>query len=487
MARRAESLTAAELTELQELLWEEERRGWGTPNFGRWLDRARPEMRWDAAHFRLMQSRLDDVTRGESLRLMLQIAGRHGKTETVASYGAYRIAKDPPTRVLVVTYSQPQVRKLSRAIKRMVQEQGVEMSKLVAATDEWETAEGGGVRAVGIGAGTASINADLIIIDDPIGNRAEAESQAHRERVWDSITTDILARAEPHTAVVFSMPRWHTDDPAGRILDGRAGRWDLVDLPGLSLGREKIPGGGFQEDPLGRPEGAVLWPELRPQTWHDRLRVELGSYGYASFIQCRPTPRGGGMFKWDWWQLLDDVPGEGHMIRYWDTAGTDATGSGDPDYTAGVLGCRMANGRTAIVDVQRFRLSVGARDARIVQIAKIDKELYGGRVRWWFEREAGIAGEERTESITRKVQNVGIPCSSERPTGKKEIRAEPLASKAEAGNVYLCPGEWRDDFRLEAAQFPTGAHDDQVDAASGMDAKLSIPPAHVVHIESPFG
>lgn len=482
------AVSAADVAELEALTWEMECRGLIEPNFGAWIERARPGMRWDAPHFRLMQARLDDVTAGETLRLMLQVSGRHGKTETVTSYGAYRLHKDPATRILGVTYSQPQARKLSRVVKRLARAVGVPMSQTVKSVDEWETVEGGGFRAVGVGAGTASINADLILIDDPIGNRAEAESQAHRERVWDSITTDILARAEPHTSVVFSMPRWHSDDPAGRLQDRHPGRWTIVDLPGRSIGRERVAEGVFREDQLGRPEGAVLWPEMRPESWHEAMRIELGEYGYASFIQCRPTPRGGGMFKWDWWKLLEAVPASGPMVRYWDTAGTDATGENDPDYTAGALGCRMADGRTAIVDVARFRLSVAARDARIVEIAEADRKSYGQRVRWWFESESGVAGKDRTAALVRKAQAAGIACYSEPATGKKEIRAEPLASAAEAGNVLLCPGDWRDPFRLEAAQFPTGAHDDQVDAAAGMFNKLAEVRLVIgANVDSPWG
>src|SRR5690606_10987177 len=102
--------------------------------------------------------------------------------------------------------------------------------------------------------------------------------------------------------------------------------------------------------------------------WLTEKRLELGEYGFASLIQGRPRPREGGYFKWDWWKLLDAVPGEGRMVRYWDLAGTDATGSKDPDYTAGALLCRMSDDRTAIVDVARFRLSVAARDARILEV-----------------------------------------------------------------------------------------------------------------------
>lgn len=456
----------ADIAELEAVTWEMERRGLLDPDFNGWMERRRPDMRWDYRHLQHIHGRLDEVTRGEVLRLLLQVSGRHGKTESVTSYAAYRLDMDAGTRILLVTYSQPQVHKLSRQIRSLARDSGVGLSSERDSAGEWETVSGGGVRAVGIGAGTASINADLILIDDPIGRRAEAESAAHRDTVWDAITTDILARCEPHTAVVFSMPRWHVDDPAGRLQDRQGDRWTLVDLPGKAE----------EGDELGREPGEVLWPELRDDDWHEAMREEMGSYGYASFVGCRPTPREGGMFEWDWWQPIDEVPEAVRMVRYWDTAGTDATGDNDPDYTAGTLGCRMADQRTAIVDVERFRKSVAKRDAKIAETAKADREKYGHRVHWWFERESGVGGKDRTAAIVRMVQALGITCHTEPASGSKELRAEPLASAAEAGNVVLCPGDWRDPFRLEAADFPGGAHDDQVDSAAGMFNKLAEAP-----------
>jgi predicted phage terminase large subunit-like protein len=412
-----------------------------------------------------MQQTLDAVTSGEVDRVVFQVPIRHGKSEhNTISYPVYRLEKDPSERVLVISHKDGQALKFSRQIRRLARARGVEMSSERDAAGEWETSAGGGVTALGLGAGTASLNAGLIVIDDPIGKRADAESEAMREAAWDALTNDVLARASPGTSAVLTMSRWHMDDVVGRILDGRAGCWRIVDLPGLAE----------DDDPLGRAPGEPLWDRLGREFMDQKL-AELGSYGFASLIQGRPSPRGGGMFRWDWWGLIVGVPAVGPMVRYWDLAGTDVTGSNDPDYTAGALACRMIDGRTAIVDVDRFRLSVAARDARILQVARSDMETYGGRVTWWFEAEVGIAGTERTGSLVRRVQNVGLACHTERPTGKKEIRAEPLASKAEAGNVVLCPGGWRDDFRLEAAQFPTGSHDDQVDAAVGADAKLSVP------------
>ena len=424
--------------------------------FGAWLADHRRDHTWSAHHFVAMQGVLDDMTAGRIRRAYFQIPIRHGKTEhNTISYAAYRLHQHPATRILVCSYNDKRAQKFSREIRRLTKALGVAISTDRDTAGEWETAAGGGVQAVGAGAGVASVNADLILIDDPIGSRDDAESQAKRDQVWDWLTNDILARCEPTTAVIMTMSRWHSDDPAGRLLDQQRARWTVLDMPA--------------EDADGTP----LWPELRGADWLQEKREELGAYGFASLLMGRPRPREGGMFKWNWWQMLDVVPATGAMVRYWDLAGTEPKGRGhDPDYSAGVLVCRMPDLRTAIVDVTRFRKSIAARDAELESLCVADLQRYPGRVRWWIETEAGIAGEERTATIVRRLQSRGMSVSTEHPTGKKIHRAEPLASKAEAGNVVLCRGDWNDAFRSEAADFPNGKHDDQIDAAAGADSKL---------------
>lgn len=439
--------------------------------FGAWMAEARLEHEWTARHFVAMQRLLDQVTAGTVRRVYFQIPIRHGKTEhNTIGYGACRLEQNPKCRILVCSYNERRAQKFSREIRKLARKRGVVLSTERDAAGEWETAQGGGVQAVGAGAGVASVNADLILIDDPIGSRDDAESQAKRDQVWDWLTNDILARCEPTTAVVMTMSRWHQDDPAGRLLDQQRARWTVLDLPADAE----------EDDALGREPGDPLWPEMRGEDWLDEKYEELGAYGFASLLQGRPRPREGGMFKWDWWLLTDAVPALGQLVRYWDLAGTEPKGGRhDPDYSAGALACRMLDLRTAIVDVARFRKSIHGRDAELARIAREDLAKYGGRVRWWIETEAGIAGAERTAELVRVLQSIGLAVYTEHPTGNKVLRAEPLASMAEVGNVLLCPGEWRDPFRAEAADFPNGKHDDQIDAAAGAVAKLSAPAAGV--------
>jgi predicted phage terminase large subunit-like protein len=468
--------------ELERIEWELERRGLRTPDFGGWLLRNRREWDWSAPHFRAMQSVLDRVTAGELNRVIFQVPIRHGKTEhNTYGFAAYHFHRDAKFRGLLASYNQPQADKFSRQVRKLVKSLGVPLSKERDAASEWETAEGGALRAVGAGAGVASVNADGIFIDDPLGSREDAEGKAKRDKVWDWITNDILGRAEPHTWVVLTMSRWHDDDPVGRLLDQQRDRWHLVDLPALAE----------PDDPLGRAEGEPLWPELRPGEWLDDKLVEMGAYGFASLLQGRPRPREGGRFQWAWWQLLEDTPVVPRVIRYWDLAGTAEREGADPDFTAGTAAGRMADGRTCILHQAAFRRSVAERDAELERLARADVARWGREVEWWFEREAGIGGKERTGTLVRRIQGTGMKVSTEAATGSKELRAEPLQSAAEAGNVCLAPDDphapWRDAFRLEASTFPGGRHDDRVDSAAGAYNKLALAPDRTVRALKTLG
>jgi predicted phage terminase large subunit-like protein len=440
-------------------------------SYGLWLATARPEMRWDYGHFRYVQSSLDDVTAGRCLRLYTSLPIRHGKTEHgTIGYTAYRLSRDPRTRVVIASYSAVRAEAFSRQTRRLVRSLGVPLSEERDAAREWETAAGGGVTAVGAGAGLASVNADLIIVDDPIGTRADAESPAHRDRVWDWMTSDVLARCEPHTAVCLTMSRWHEDDPAGRLMDRQGDQWRVLDLPAIAV----------DGDALGRPVGAALWPEMRPLAWLEQQHASLGPYAFASLMQGRPRPPEGGMFQWDWWRLRDaDAVPLMPLVRYWDMAGARPSRRGsDPDYTAGVLGGRAPDGTTGILHVDRFREEVAARDARIIARAREDQRLYGGRVTYWIEAQSGIGGSAATDDLLRQLHEIGMTAYAERATGDKYERMRPLASACLAGNVWLGPDDggtpWRDALRLEAADAPTGRHDDQIDASAGMFNRLAV-------------
>lgn len=173
--------------------------------FDSWLHEVSPTFTWDWAHLAYIRRQLDRVTAGEVKRLMLFMPPRHGKSEQVTvRYPVWRLKCDPTLRVIVGAYNQTLVNRFSRKSRRLAQGQ-IELSEDRAAVEEWETAAGGTFRAVGVGSGITGQGGDLVIIDDPVKSREEANSETYRERVWDWYTDDLYTRLEPDAAIILIM------------------------------------------------------------------------------------------------------------------------------------------------------------------------------------------------------------------------------------------------------------------------------------------
>ena len=386
---------------------------------------------------------------------MLFLPPRHGKSEmTTVRYPVWRLEREPEMSIIVSAYGQGLAQKFSRK-SRGIAGRRFALSTERAAASDWETEKGGSVRSVGVGGGITGHGGDLIIIDDPVKNREEANSEAYRDRCWEWYQDDLSTRLEPGGAMILIMTRWHMDDLAGRILGGdEASDWEVLTLPALAE----------ENDPLGRAVGEALCPERYDAEWLHAARDRMHR-SFAALYQQRPQPLEGNAYKREWFEILPALPSEmKSFTRYWDKAGTAAGG----DYTAGVLMGRKDK-TYYIVDVIRGQWSASEREGIIKQTAITDKLQYG-RVRIWVEQEPGSGGMESAENTIKNL--AGHTAGADIPRGDKVLRSEPLESQARVGNVKLIVGRWNKTFLDELTVFPSGANDDQVDAASGAFSKL---------------
>lgn len=440
-----------------------------TPPFSQWLEIVTPRWSWYWPHLVHIRSQLDRVTCGEIDRLMVFLHPRIGKSEmTTIRYPVWRLERDPELKVIIGAYNTTLASKFSRKAKRIA-ENRLSLAMDRQAADDWETTKGGGMRAVGVGAGVTGEGGDLIVIDDPVKSREEANSLTYRNKVWDWYTDDLYTRLEPGGAIVLIMTRWHEDDLAGRILmSDEAALWTVIRIPANAESQaerdeyhEKIGLPIGQPDPLGRSPGQATCPERYDESRLKRIKTVLGNSYYALYQQ-RPTAREGDMFKRVWFEIVDNIPEKVKRVRYWDKAGTQAGG----DFTAGVKIARSEDGIFYIEDVTKGQWSAGQRERIIKQTAEAD----GVGTEIHIEQEPGSGGKESAESTVRNL--AGFKVRADRVTGDKVTRAEPFAAQCEAGNVKILRGKWNYDYLEQLTAFPNGTHDDDVDASSGAFNKL---------------
>jgi len=143
--------------------------------FRDWLTEVSPGWPWHYRHIQYLLAQLDKFIVGECDRLILTLPPRHYKTELVTvRLSAYSLECNPLMPIIIGAYNQTLAERFSRKIRRIV-ESRMPLASDRQAVSEWETVQGGGVRAAGVGSGVTGTGAGLIIIDDPVKSREEAE------------------------------------------------------------------------------------------------------------------------------------------------------------------------------------------------------------------------------------------------------------------------------------------------------------------------
>lgn len=474
--------------ELRGLLEEVARRGLTLPpdlvpspapplSFREFVDQVRPGYRW-YKHCEILAAVLQRVADGELRRVLVFMPPRHGKSELVSRlFTAYWLYRRPHQWVSICSYGAELAYTLSRSSRENFQRGGGRVKDDAAAVKHWETTAGGGLWAAGVGGPATGKGWHLGVIDDPIKNAEEAASEAIATRNREWYESVFYTREEPGDdgdpdgALVVINTRWHEKDLTGWLLeqegseDDEPERWHVVSLEAIKEPEPPEIPATCTLEPDWREPGEALCPERRPLAKLRRIARRIGGYFWSALFQQRPRPRDGGFFKWAWFEkaFVDAAPVNLVRVRYWDTAGTEGGG----DWTVGVLMGRCEAGLYWILDVTRGQWSPGRRATEMRAAAERD----GPAVRQWLERESGVGGADRTRDLTRTL--AGFPVSVEPATGSKEFRAEPFAAQCEAGNVRVVRAPWNKTLLDELLGFPTGAHDDQVDAASGAFNKLA--------------
>lgn len=410
-------------------------------------------------HLLLLTETLEKVSRGEIRRLIVTMPPRHGKSEVVSKkFPAWHLGRNPADEIILASYSIDLSRSFSRIARETLQAAqsvfGVRLDPNHSTAESWGLAgHRGGLVAAGVGGSITGKGARIAIIDDPVKNAEEANSEVIRQKVWDWYQSTLYTRLTPDGAVVIVMTRWHEDDLVGRLLEKEAqeiaegthtgDRWTVINLPAIAE----------SEDILNRSEGEALWPDYGFNLERlEQIRRDVGSYVFNALYQQRPSAAEGSMFKRQWWRFYDQMPERwDEMLQSWDMSFKGSDGS---DFVVGQVWGRIGANKY-LVDQIRGRMDI---TETIGHIQRLTAKYPLARLKLIEDKANGPAVISLLSGSVSGLVAVN-------PEGGKISRASAIMPDVEAGNVYLPRNVgWIDDFLHEANSFPRGAHDDQVDA-----------------------
>jgi len=417
-----------------------------------------------ASHLDLVCRELESIMRGETKRLMIFMPPRHGKSMCVTeTFPSYYLGHFPQRRVMELSYGAELAQEFGKKNRDKVYEYGgdifkIRLSSQQATKTNWKiNGTDGGMYSVGFFGAVTGRGADLLIVDDPIRNRAEAESQTYREKIWAEYQSTVATRLHAKGAIIIILTRWHEDDLAARLLNDEYGKvedWKIISLPAIAE----------ENDVLGRAIGEPLWPMGGYDIeWAKQQKETVGSYAWSSLYQQRPTPSSGGIFKREWWQRYKELPCDlFDFIQSWDCTFKDANTS---DYVVGQVWARSKKNlaHRYLLDQVRGRMTF----TETVHAVRGLSAKWKQTIRKLVEDKAN--GTAVMDVLKKEIPGL-IPVQ---PMGGKVVRAHAVTAVVESGNVFIPDASiapWIHDYIEELSSFPSGSHDDQVDAMTQANA-----------------
>lgn len=398
--------------------------------------------------------------RGQQPRLIINLPPRQLKSFIVSVVlPAFILGMDPTAKVVCVSYSDELAKTLSRDFKRIVESPWYRRCfphvRAVKSTEnEFETDKGGSRYATSIGGSLTGRGGDFLIIDDPI-KPEDAHSDKARESTNEWYRSTLLSRPndKKRSVLIIVMQRLHVNDLTGFANAG--GSFHKLSLPAIAPRDEYIATGA--PEPYFRREG-----ELLHEAWEDaqtlaRLRGDLGSYNFASQYQQHPETPEGGMFKRDWFKIVEHAPKFTPSGYWFVTIDSALSTSETADYSviSLVYGDR---GGYWVITSERGRWDYEAlKDKALGWRRRIRGDLY-------FLVEKAASGI----SLIHALRTANLRCFHYKPKTSKIARAAQALPIIESGRVHILNlagrNQWVEPYINEFVTFPHSRYDDQVDA-----------------------
>ena len=425
-------------------------------------------------HVDLIAEYLEAVTAGDITRLIVNIPPRSMKSLAVTvMWPCWEWIAKPALRYLFCSYAASLSTQHSVARRRILESEWYRANwpHIVLTSDQnqktaYENSRRGLMVSTSVGGVATGLGGSRVVVDDPV-NPEEAYSDAKRKTANDYVDKTLPSRLDDkkRDAMIFVMQRIHDDDTTGHVLEKDAvHEWTHLCIPAECKERTVItyPRSGRVQV---REVGDVLWPEREGPAELASLKTAMGTRDFEAQYNQEPAPPEGAMFQSEWWRFYKEAPAQfDEVIQSWDMAFKDLKSS---DYVVGQVWGRVGSEKW-LLDQVRERMDMPTTLEAFRMLT----------VRWPQAKlkliEDAANGPAIIATLKREIPGiVGEPVK-----GGKPARAAAVTPTIEAGNVFLPDASrapWIGDFVFECSRFPSGMHDDQVDAMTQALKRLNKP------------
>lgn len=403
-----------------------------------------------------------DVVDRKSPRLMIFMPPRHGKSQlTSKTFPAWHLGHNPRHEFIACSYSGALSMSFSRNVRMIMRDQAYQslfptrLDPDSQSVEAWMTTVGGGLVAAGVGGAITGKGAHIMLIDDPVKNREDADSENARQLCWDWYTSTAYTRLAPGGGVLVIQTRWHDDDLSGRLLEAQdhgGDEWEIVLYEAIASNDEEF-----------RHRGEPLHEERYDLPALQRIRKAVGERDWHALYQQTPVADTGNYFQDGMMPTYDQMPDLDNLNVYqaWDFA---VGVKEENDYTVGITVGMDKDARLYVLDVCRGKWDGFGIVNQILDSYERWKPLIVGM-------EKGQIQMSLKTFLDREVMRrecFGFNAEPLSP-GKndKMARARGIQGLMQQQQVlFPRPGttSWVDSLTYELKRFPTGVHDDCVDA-----------------------
>jgi predicted phage terminase large subunit-like protein len=450
----------------------------------------------DNWHIDAMSEYLEAVTAGDIKRLLINIPPRYMKSICVSvAWPTWMWLRNPESRWVFFSYDQGLATKHSLDRRRLIEspwyrEQWGHIYGMTSDQNvktEYENNRRGVMLASGLAGSATGKGGDVLVFDDPHNpNKIHSDTERTTDLREFGQASGTRLNNKRTGAIVVVMQRLHEEDISARCIEEG---YEHLCLPATAEETTSflLPSGRAIE----REAGSVLWPERDGPLELAASKRALGSYAYAGQYQQRPSPQEGGLLKRHWWRfwypasmqekppppvlvrladgtmhecIQEPLPDKfDYQLQSWDTTFKDTDTS---DYVAGGVWGNVGVD-SYLLDQVHDRMDVVAAMQALVALSE----------KWPNAVTKLIEDKANGSAIIRMVKGKVPGVIAVNPQGGKVARANSVAPRIEAGNVYL-PHPLVDyrtqDFIEECANFPNGRHDDRVDQMTQALTRLAL-------------